>query len=310
MKRKVKKSTPKSTKLTNKTVRTLVKDLKELSAERAQYVRLRTRQTNQMKAIARRFLNKGLEDPLSNKELKAFADHAAQTNSAGGGVVAIWAGRDLLNEEVSRVEKKIKGIVTQLPIWTEWACNIKGIGELSLGNIIGGSVCESKVNLVTGEKYKKPTVLTTVGDYPNPARLWKRWGVGIVKGERQRRVKSDFNERNKYKKTGKVSGKQLTAIEHGFCPMRRAILWNVGDVFVKQGIYYRRRYDQEKARQLELHPEVYETKNGTKVKKNYTLSRAHNRAMRYVSKLFLTDLWNKWRELHGGGEFHKIGERE
>lgn len=280
-----------------------VDQLKNFANERAQYVRAKTRLTNQMKAIARKVLNKQFKDSVSDKELNELIAGAIAEESTLFGIVPISWGRNAIDMNLKSLEKTMRGIVKQLPIWTDWGEHISGVGEMSLANIIGGSVCSAEVDYVTGKKYKKKFV--TIGDYSNPAKLWKRWGVGIVEGERQRRVKASIDEKKKFRTTGETSGDQLKAIVHGYNPTRRAILWNVGDCFVKAGNYYRKRYDQEKARQLELYPKVLTDKWGNSKKKNYSLARAHNRAMRYSTKLFLADLWNKWRELHGEGAFHK-----
>ena len=276
----------------------LVNRLKELSIERNHYVRTKTRLTNQMKSVARKILGKDNGEKVSDKEMGEFIDGCAESGTTGAGLVPINVARKVISDNIRMVEKDIASVVETLPIWTEWAQNISAVGKLTLGNIIGGSVCVTPPN-GTGEAY------TTIGDYANPAKLWKRWGVGVIEGERQRRVKASLEEKKNYCLTGEFTGDQAKAIRHGYSPERRSVLWFLGDGFVKQGRYYRRRYDQEKARQMEMHPEVMSDKFGNAKKKNYALLRAHNRAMRYATKLFLTDLWNKWRELHGEGAFHR-----
>jgi hypothetical protein len=281
-----------------------VKELKELSTERAHYVKARTKLTNQMKAIARsNFLKKEFRKPVSDKELYDLIKGFISDGASGMGIIPLEFARDQISQNIKLVEKRMKVVVNQLPIWTDWGVNIAGVGEITIANIIGNSVCNSEIDPITRESYEKKFI--TIGDYSNPAKLWKRWGVGIVEGERQKRIKAKIEEKLRFKDTKKASGDQLKAIIHGYNPTRRAILWNVGEGFVKQGKYYRRRYDQEKEKQLSLHPEVFLDKWGKKRPKNNALARAHNRAMRYSTKLFLTDLWNKWREFHGEGEFHK-----
>lgn len=284
----------------------IVKYLKSLSHERAQYIKAKTRLTNQMKAIARRLLNKPQGKPVSDKELSTLIEGAIAEETTLEGIVPLSWGRDSIDANLKSVELSMKKAVRELPIWTGWAENISGVGEITIANIIGGSVCEAETDLI-GRKYEKK--FTTIGDYSNPAKLWKRWGVGVVDGARQRRIKAKIDEKKKYRETKEFSGEQLKAIQHGYSPARRAQLWNLGEVFVKRGKYYRRRYDQEKARQLQLHPEVFEDAWGNKKAKNYAQARAHNRAMRYVTKLFLVDFWNKWREMHGEGEFHELSSK-
>lgn len=292
-------------KLNRKLLERIIEELKELSCERDQYIRARTRTTNQMKSIVRRVERVPFGKPVTDELLNKFMEVHTLAESSGAGVIPLDNSRADLTTQIKQIEKEIKERVRKLPIWYKWAENISGVGEISIGMLVGKSLCTSMEDALTGKKYKKQYI--TIGDYANPAKLWKRWGVGMVAGERQRKVASTIEERRHYEKTGKMAGKLALAIKHGYSPDRRATLWNLGDCFVKQGKYYRKRYDQEKARQLELHPEVYAKKIKTGKKgKNSASARAHNRAMRYSTKLFLRDMWNKWREFHGEGEYHKL----
>lgn len=298
---------PKS-KMSRKELCKHVKTLKNLTSERSQYIKSRTKLTNQLKALCRNALDIPPKKEASSDDVKFVIGEVLKKNLPGPAAAAPALGfaRESINKPLREVEKKIEAEVRQLPIWTDWAENIRGIGPIGLGIIIGGSVCDATEDPIT---HKKRRPFITIGDYKNPAKLYKRWGVGLVEGERQQRIAGTREEKEHFQKTGVATGGVLKALRHGFSPTRRAALFVQGDVFVKAGNYYRKRYDQEKARQLKLYPKVFENKSGKTMKKNYALSRAHNRAMRKVTKLFLTDLWNKWRELHGGGEFHKSEDR-
>jgi len=77
----------------------------------------------------------------------------------------------------------------------------------------------------------------------------------------------------------------IATIEYN--PRLKSLLWNIGKQFVKQGDYYRAKYDEIKS--------VEKAKNGG------ILSDGHidSRARRKVVKLFVSHLWMKWRELEG-----------
>lgn len=144
-------------------------------------------------------------------------------------------------------EKRLTHMAAQLPVWP-WVEDVRGVSALSLAAVVGE----------TGDLW----------NYPNPAKLWKRMGLAVINGERQRKV------------TG------AAALDHGYAPQRRATLWVIGDCLIKlnQDGPYRTYYLSEKERQRELHPELSD-----KV--------THLRAKRHMEKRFLRDLWRAWREM-------------
>jgi hypothetical protein len=93
--------------------------------------------------------------------------------------------------ERAALEKRLKKLARQLPIWDAWAKAVPGFAELSLAAIVGEA----------GD----------LSGYSNPAKLWKRMGLAVIKGERQR------------KKAGAEE-----ALEHGYNPSRRSVMWNIG----------------------------------------------------------------------------------
>ena len=129
--------------------------------------------------------------------------------------------------------------------------------------------------------------------YAGPAKLWKRLGVAVIGGERQR----------------KYADKDLAVI-HGYNPRRRSVSWVAFDSLLKaQGTgedagRYRAYYDRKKAEYLE---------------RGWTKIHAHRAAARYSEKKLLRNLWKAWRaELRGhlGADNqhfsapHPIGDQE
>lgn len=103
-----------------------------------------------------------------------------------------------------------------------------------------------------------------------PAKLWKFMSMHVVDGRAARRAR------------GRASEGQ------GFSPFRRMVMHLIGDALMKQNRgEYRRLYDDRKAMELERLPEG-------KGRKGW----AHARALRYIEKRVLRDLWRVWRAEH------------
>ncbi len=158
-----------------------------------------------------------------------------------------------LSESQKQAKKVLEKSVVLLPVY-EWAEGIRGFGKLGLAQIIAE----------TGD----------LSNYANPAKLWKRMGVGLVNGERQRCCRD-----------------KLKAEEHGYNPRRRAILWNIGECLIKlnKDGAYRTLYDERK----EFERERVEAA-GVEMSKMHI----HRRAQRYMEKRLLVDLWKEWRSVH------------
>jgi hypothetical protein len=143
------------------------------------------------------------------------------------------------------VEKRLIKLASQLPI-AEFILNLRGVGLLSLAGIIGEA----------GD----------LSAYSNPAKLWKRMGMGLVDGQRQRRV-CDAE----------------VAIKHGYSPSRRSHMWNIGSCIIKAGGPLKDLYAERKEYEL--------TKPETASKLH-----AHRKAQRYIEKRLLRDMWCEWRK--------------
>jgi hypothetical protein len=177
------------------------------------------------------------------------------------------------------VEKELvalaKAICGELPCIGAFIEATRGLGYLSLAGIIGEA--------------------GALVNYGNPAKLWKRMGLAVMPdGDKQRRV----------------SGAE--AMLHGYSPMRRSLMWTIGDCIVKVGGPYRAIYDQRKAYETEknergeyadraarvLKAKKFDEK--TSAYKCYSQGKLppahiHASAQRYMEKRLLRDLWRAWR---------------
>lgn len=138
-----------------------------------------------------------------------------------------------------------------------------------------------------------------LSNYANPAKLWKRFGLGLISsGERQRK----FTDAAK-------------AREAGYSPTRRSLMYVIGDSLIKQKGPYRDLYLQRLA--IEHAKAVTEglipatttastvaswqerglpalTKVSKLTKECRSAGHMALRAQRYVEKRLLRDLWRAW----------------
>ena len=151
-------------------------------------------------------------------------------------------------------EKRISDAAKTLPIYS-WVESVPGLGALGIGLLL----CE------TGD----------LANYATHYRVWKRMGVAVIDGQRQR----------------KTTDKTLAELM-GYNPQRRAALYRIADPIIKQNKHkdgspgwYRQLYLDRKALERERHPEL-------------SLGHTHARAARYMSKILLKHIWQQWRKCH------------
>lgn len=141
-------------------------------------------------------------------------------------------------QERKMVERRLVKLGKTHPLWP-WVSKVRGFGEMNFAVLIGEA----------GE----------IAGYRNPSCLWKRMGLAVIDGERQRKV-SDTEQ----------------AKLHGYNPRRRATAFVLGECLLKGKGSYKAVYDERK--EIEL----------TRVQ---TKKHAHHRAMRYMVKRVLRDMW-------------------
>lgn len=179
-----------------------------------------------------------------------------------------------LAQSQANVEKEMAAVAKALPIWTEWGKGVRGFGELSCAKIVAG----------TGE----------MTAYSNPAKVWKRLGLAVIGGERQRKVAGD------------------AALEHGYVPLRRSDVWNVvATGMVKQIV--RSVKDEEGNTVVDIFgdsvavpispygeyflQERQRQRDKLRAEKQHYRTHALNRAMRHLSKRLVRDMWVAWQDL-------------
>lgn len=167
-------------------------------------------------------------------------------------------------EKVKAIEKMVKA----LPIWTEWAEPIIGLGAKGLGILIGEA----------GD----------IGSYRTEAALWKRMGVGVIDGVAQGKL-------------GARAGADLW-IAHGYNKKRRSALFTIGDAMIKKAdspyrAIYLARKDIERQ---EFIAAGYTVKPAAQIKaaeRDTCISdgHIHRRAQRYMEKRLLRHMYRAWK---------------
>jgi hypothetical protein len=213
--------------------------IRELARQRTDLLRAWQRLNNQIKAIERRGQSAGANH---------FPD--AAPSIADSAAPALVHCVDTTMAARKAVEKQLDKLAKSLPVYATFTKPTKGLGAGGLALIIGE----------TGD----------LSLYANPAKVWKRMGLAVFDGVRQRRVAGNAEE----------------AIRQGYSSHRRQIMWNIGDSMIKVGDTYRQVYLDRKAYELAKNPDAKPIVN-------------HRRAQRYMEKRILRDLWRAWRDLHG-----------
>ena len=234
----------------------LVQDIVEIWRLRNQMVKANTKLALQAQAMCRRYVE-GDKDQAAKLYAKIKAGKTPEgMEMLEQAILPFIAAMQPVERQRKAFEKQATKLAERLPI-SSHAKAIKGFGYSGLARVVGECGDLSAYRTVSG--------------------VWKRAGLAVINGKRQRRVAGE------------------EAIEHGYSPERRASFWNCMDALFKhQGkdddaTDWRRMYDaaKEKAMQSET---ITMKADGTPNGKH-----ADARARRYVMKAILKHLTIAWR---------------
>jgi hypothetical protein len=228
----------------------LIAEVTEIWRQRQDMVRAQQKLTLQAKAVLRRFTrgDKGEAEKLW-KAITTDGEHPLAAH-AGMAILPLRLASEPLEKQRRAYELHLGKMGKRLPV-AHMADQIKGINHGTLARMV------AEIGEFTA--YEKGI-----------AGIWKRAGLAVIDGERQRKKSGD------------------DAIRHGYAPERHAVFWNVAQALLKaQGTGeaagpYRLIYDARKAYER---PRVE------------TDGHAHNRAMRFMLKRLLKDIWREWKEV-------------
>lgn len=226
----------------------------------------------------------GWSKALPKAERDAIAREAASLIEAPGGdlaetIVAAHKARQPFDTIEKTASKAMADLAEQLPVWP-WAKEIRGFGAVSLAVIV------AETGLVSCDTKVPPEG----GNYPNPAKLWKRMGLAVMDGVRQGGLP-------------KTASKQAW-IEHGYSRTRRSRMWNVGQCLVKSngdGRYRALYLERKEVERAKAEAEGLTVRPAGEIPKGKSaeyrsVGHIANLAQRYMEKRLLRNLWRAWRE--------------
>jgi hypothetical protein len=208
-------------------------------------------------------------------------DDAAVADAVAGVVLAAVRCREPMEALRTAAEKRMEKLARSLPVWGAWAESVRGLGAKGLAVIVAEA----------GDP---------IGDFRSLSGLHKRLGLALVGDRRQ----GD-------------PGPSATAedwIAHGYSARRRAEMHAVvaepllkaqsartdadtGEVLRDAGPY-RALYDRKRAEydaRVEATRDLPATVGGRANPDRWTPLRAHQGAMRYMTKKLIRDLHAAWR---------------
>jgi hypothetical protein len=226
-----------------------------------------------------------VEDGDKEKAGKLYAAYVAgeDVDPALAALLAPYsAAIALFAEQRNEIEKSLRKTARKLPVYP-WIKSTFG-------------ACDSTLAAIVGEA-------GNVGSYKSVSALWKRLGLAVFDGNRQGN-------------TAGAENKAKTFVEHGYSPVRRSVVWNIGngliggmgrgprlapgedpsardDLSPYQKFFVERiRYEAERD-PAHRRPDTVKKDTG-EVRESFS-KHAANRAKRYVEKRFLRDLYAAWR---------------
>lgn len=244
---------------------TLLAEIHFMHRLREDLMRARDRLHLQAWALCRRVVGGDKAEATALLKAVRAGDSSSLALVAGSAAMPLLQARDYLDDQKKEAEKRLKKLATQLPVYA-WAKEQQGFGDLGLGQIAAEA----------GD----------LSNYDNPAKLWKRFGLAVIGGRSQRRVKG------------------AGALDQGFSPRRRSVMYSIGDSFVKstnspyREVYLQRKlYEIEKAEQAGLTVRPSRSINDKNRETSRSAGYIHKRAQRYAEKRLLRDLWREWRRV-------------
>lgn len=242
--------------------------IREVHRRRCDLINAEGNLKRQIKAITRRIVSAHMrEHGVSDDEINAVVTAMSKVPAEVEKVVTIatiplQVALDALHPHKLQAEKELKKLAVQLPAHS-FVEAVHGFGTIGFAQIVGEA----------GD----------LANYANPAKLWKRFGLGLVGDQRQRKTTD-----------------AALAIEMGYNPKRRSVMFVIGDSLLKQSGPYKDLYNARKqwetdkataAGKIVLPAAKINKKNAAT---SMSMGHVHLRAKRYVEKRVLRDLWRVW----------------
>jgi len=157
------------------------------------------------------------------------------------------------------VEAEIKDLVIRHPAWP-WLSQVKGVGPENAGKLIA--------------------FIGDIARFATVSKLWKYAGYNVEEGRAPRKAKGEKTTWNQD---------------------LRAMCWRLGVSLIQaSGAYYRYYLEVKEEYRRRYRGSIVSARKGNAAPPGkVTAKHIHNMALRRMIKLFLSHLWEKWRQAEG-----------
>lgn len=208
------------------------------------------------------------QTPPSKRPTKAIhqsdtnvTDDNAVANACSPIILASLMARSAWDAMRSGAEKEMRRLAETLPVWT-WSVGVRGFGAL------GVAIIAAEASGPRGD----------VGSYATKERLWKRLGLAVIEGSRQRRVTD-----------------ATAAEQHGYNPRRRSEIWTIADSMFRHQWAGTNEEAGTAAHPAGPYGAVYMRRKSHTEGREWTGGRRENDARRVMTKALIEDYWRVWR---------------
>jgi hypothetical protein len=241
---------------------------------------------------------------------------------------------EFLEQAEKTMRRQFAQFVRDLPIWREWLLHIRGIAETLAAGLIAEIGCQHQAFAVCSDGTEKWHTRPPAALREELVAMSQPGAAGqdtaILTGPALKAASAELKE---WLTRGNLAGVHPTASRHGiacfdtvsrlwsYCGMgihegevqrlqrgvranwntwARTLCWKIADCQIKCNGPYRPFYDRYKERDRQAHPVKVKTdgrgRDG-KIIYRFSDGHMHARALRFIAKLFLSHLWQKWRVL-------------
>lgn len=208
--------------------------------------------------------------PPSKRSAKAIrqsdtnvTDDNAVADACSPIILASLMARSAWDAMRTGAEKEMRRLAEMLPVW-KWSVGVKGFGAL------GVSIIAAEASGPRGD----------VGSYATKERLWKRLGLAVIEGSRQRRVTD-----------------AAAAEQHGYNPRRRSEIWTIADSMFRHQWAGTNEEAGTAPHPVGPYGAVYMRRKSHTEGREWTGGRRENDARRVMTKALIEDYWRVWRGL-------------
>ena len=234
--------------------------LRELHRQRQALVRARLGVSNQISAICRRLTDGDKEEGrLLLSALRRRGNHPLVGVAAVSTSTLVQVERHIEDGQ-RQLEHLMTRSAMRLAVWPRVEAT-RGFGALSFATIIGE----------TGD----------LSSYSSHSKVWKRLGLAVIDGERQRRVAGPAR------------------IAHGYDARRRSVSWAVGSCVMRAQSAWKDRTTGQPSRPAGAYRTGYDERKELELGRGLSKGHAHARAARYMEKRLIRNLWRAWRDTNG-----------